>query len=321
MILVAVPALNELPAARLVVASSISVVFLVIQNEYKPYATAEHNQLAALAGAQITGTLLFILMQSVMTIPRVFGFLCIVLNIILLPLVVCFNARRLKRREDILNAFLVEHEVEEKMIGARKRGVGLKRQATGLAEFFDPSHFSEYWKAGQRSEYEVFCATLDWIDTALERPVSHGTWAQILFTLEQLPLTCTANADVRHGTSAFACAPPAACTEVRPRHLTAPLRRAGLLLDTQNVSTTQMKQLELAFGFAQGERWFGFIVCDEQEHSERVRSGTFDGELVLVSKRPLPKHKVRVNSEIQEITLFDNRGGTETIPYTVRAFF
>ena len=44
--MVGVPALIELPAARLVVdlALGISVVFLVIQNEYKPYATAEHNQ-------------------------------------------------------------------------------------------------------------------------------------------------------------------------------------------------------------------------------------------------------------------------------------
>ena len=45
-LMVGVPALIELPAARLVVALAlgISVVFLVIQNEYEPCAPAEHNQ-------------------------------------------------------------------------------------------------------------------------------------------------------------------------------------------------------------------------------------------------------------------------------------
>ena len=82
-----------------------------------------------------------------------------------------------------------------------------------------------------------------------------------------------------------------------------------------------MKKFELAFGFAQGEIWYGFIVCDEQIDSELVKSGTFDGELVLVSKRPLPRRKARVNSASQEITLLDvNRDGTDlsvTISYTV----
>ena len=84
-----------------------------------------------------------------------------------------------------------------------------------------------------------------------------------------------------------------------------------------------MKQYELAFGFAQGERWYGIVACDEHEDNERVRSGIFVGELVLISKRTLPRHNVRVNSESQEITLLDvDRDGTGlsiTIPYTVRA--
>ena len=41
--LVGVPALIELSAVRIVVALSMSVLFLVIQHEYNPYATAEHN--------------------------------------------------------------------------------------------------------------------------------------------------------------------------------------------------------------------------------------------------------------------------------------
>ena len=83
-------------------------------------------------------------------------------------------------------------------IRREKQQKRLKKQLPTVS-FFDPSHFSEYWKAGHKSEYEVFCATLDWIDAALERPVSHDRWGQLLFTLEQLPLLSVANADVRHG--------------------------------------------------------------------------------------------------------------------------
>ena len=92
-LLVGVPSLVEMPAARVVAALSVSIVFLVVQNEQKPYATAEHNFLASFAGSQITATLLFIVMQTVVSVPRVFGFICIFLNVILLPLVICFNAR------------------------------------------------------------------------------------------------------------------------------------------------------------------------------------------------------------------------------------
>ena len=94
------------------------------------------------------------------------------------------------------------------------------------------------------------------------------------------------------------------------------------MIDTQDVSAILMKKYELAFGFAQGERWFGTVVCDEYEDNERVRSGTFHGKLVLISKRVLPRRKVRVNSESQEVTLLDlNQDGTEvsiTIPYKAR---
>ena len=97
---------------------------------------------------------------------------------------------------------------------------------------------------------------------------------------------------------------------------------AGLMLDTQDLSAVLMKKFELAFGFAQGERWYGTVVCDEHEGSERARSGAFHGELVLISKRALPRRKVRVNSESQELTLLDlNGGGSDlsiTIPYKAR---
>ena len=186
------PALIELPVARLMVALSISVFYLVIQHEYKPYTTAEHNFLAQLAGTQITATLLFIGVQSATSIPRIWGFVCIVLNVILVPLVAYFNARRLKRRKDVLHAFLVERKDEH-----------MANQTP--SEFFDPSSFNEYWKAGVRSEFEVFGASFRWIDAALERPVSYDRWGQILYTLEHMPLSSSANADVRLGMCSFSC--------------------------------------------------------------------------------------------------------------------
>ena len=83
-----------------------------------------------------------------------------------------------------------------------------------------------------------------------------------------------------------------------------------------------MKQYELAFGFAQGERCYGIVVCDEQEDNECVRSGIVVGELVLISKLTLPRRNVRVNSESQEITLLDVSpdvtGMSIILPYTVR---
>lgn len=224
---------------------------------------------------------------------------CIFLDVIILPF-----GRRLKRRQDILNAFLIGHEddflIENEAEGkvTKKRRKTLKKQQTLFemitTDFFDPTHFRELWKAGRRSEFEVFCATLEWMDAALEHPVPIDRWAQLLFTLEQLPLMSSANADVRH----------------------------GLMFETENINEILMKQYELAFGFARGERWYGIVVCDEQEDNERVRSGIFVGELMLISKRMLPRHRVRVNSESQEITLLDvKRDGTEmsiTISYAVR---
>ena len=194
--LVGVPALIERPAARLMAALILSVGFLVLQHEYKPYATPEHNWLAQLAGTQITTTLLFIGMQQAVSVPGILGFLCVVLNVIIVPIVIWFNARRLKRRKDILNTFLIEdkeNETNQKM--------------------FQAKHYIEYWKAGHESEYEVFSATFKWIDGALERPVSHARWGQLLFTLEQLPLTSPENADVRHG------AWPGSCTIVTGRRV------------------------------------------------------------------------------------------------------
>ena len=94
------------------------------------------------------------------------------------------------------------------------------------------------------------------------------------------------------------------------------------MLETLNISTVLQKKFYLAFGFEQGERWYGTVVCDENEDNERVRSGIFHGELVLISKRALPRRKVRVNSESQELTLLDlDQNKTDlsiTIPYKAR---
>ena len=189
--LVGVPATIELPAARLVVALGISMFFLMIQNECKPFATAEHNILAELAGAQITVTLLFISMQLVIAVPRVMVFLCVVLNVMAIPLAICFNMRRLTNRKDVLGAFLAKRKV-------RTTGTNI-RQSAALGEFFDPVQFNEYWKAGDRSEFELFSAALKWMDAALERPVSQDRWGELLFALEQMPLASSSNVDVRHG--------------------------------------------------------------------------------------------------------------------------
>ena len=94
------------------------------------------------------------------------------------------------------------------------------------------------------------------------------------------------------------------------------------MLDTSDSSTITLRKFDAAFGFSPGERWFGYVSCDELLSNERVRSGIFEGELVLISKRTLPTRKVRVDSQIQEITLLDVNGDgtnmTLTIPYKVR---
>ena len=301
MLLVGVPALIELPTARLLAALSISVIFLVVQHERKPYATAENNALASLAAAQITATLLFICIQSTVSVPRVLGFLCIFLNVVLVPLTLWFNARRIKRRRAVLSTLVFRTSFKLKKKSTTNKISTLATMSAKqtsfksiVSVFFDPSHFSEYWKAGTSSEYELFCATLEWINFALQRPVTVDCWGQILYTLEQLPLTSSANADVRH----------------------------GLMLDTSDASTITLGKFDVAFGFSPGERWFGYVSCDEHFSNERVRSGTFEGELVLISKRTLPTRKVRVDSQIQEITLLDVNGDgtnmTLTIPYKVR---
>ena len=134
-LLVGISALVEVPGARLVAALSISTAFLVVQNEHKPYATAEHNFLASLAASQITTTLLFIVMEMVISVPRVFGLFCIFLNFVLLPLVISFNARRLKRRKDLFTAlFMVEREVDEKT--TKEQRPILKRKNAVWGEFF-----------------------------------------------------------------------------------------------------------------------------------------------------------------------------------------
>ena len=92
----------------------------------------------------------------------------------------------------------------------------------------------------------------------------------------------------------------------------------GFMFETQNVPEELMKKLALEFGFAQGELWFGVVVCDEQH--ERVLSGAFEGELVLISKRHIPRRKVRIVPEKQEITVLGADQNGFTISYNVRSY-
>ena len=201
-LLVGAPVFFKEITRRVVVALAISVIFQVIHIHYKPYEMTEHNFLAELAIAQITSTLMLINFQLVAsTFPATFGFFCIVLNIMIVPLVIWFNARRLKRRKSVLDTFLVQRRISmRRKAHVRPDQATVQRSHLSTArEFFDPTHFSEYWKAGRNSKFEAFSASLKWMDDALIRPVSRDRWGQLLFTLEQLPLTTPAHADVRHG--------------------------------------------------------------------------------------------------------------------------
>jgi hypothetical protein len=154
-------------------------------------------------------TLLLVAYQMVGGGMPVLGYLCIVLNFVLLPLTFYFNMRRLKRRKDVLAAFVVEHKIpsEPRPGETKKDPVKLMRVGSmealvhGAVRFFEPTHLTEAWDAGNKSEHQIFSAVLAWIDTALKRPVSLHRWCQILWTLEQLPLLDTAHSDVRHGAS------------------------------------------------------------------------------------------------------------------------
>jgi hypothetical protein len=170
----------------------ISVFFLAIQIEYKPYGSVEHNKLATLACTQITATLLMIALQAVgLPVSNAVAVLCILLNVVIVPLVIVFNARRLKRRGKVFSALSRANEAPE--------GTEDGHQVHHQTQFFDPEYFKEAWKAGKKSERAVFMAALRWIDVALERPVSRHCWAQILFVIEQLPLLDLARGDAQYG--------------------------------------------------------------------------------------------------------------------------
>ena len=195
-LLVGAPVFFQRPAIRALVALIISVFFLALQIEYKPYASVEHNRLATLACTQITATLLMIALQAAgLPNSEGVGVLCILLNIVLVPVVLIFNARRLKRRRKIFAALSLASGAE------LTRGVGYSGDpGADQTQFLNPLYFEEAWKAGKKSERDVFTAALSWIDVALERPVSHHRWEQILFMLEQLPLTDSAHGGVQYGT-------------------------------------------------------------------------------------------------------------------------
>jgi hypothetical protein len=65
---------------------------------------------------------------------------------------------------------------------------------------FDATHFAEMWKSGPKTATIVFAADLKWVDTALAFPVTRKAHTQLMWTLEQLPLTDPAFTDVRLGT-------------------------------------------------------------------------------------------------------------------------
>ena len=186
------------PAVRTLVALIISVFFLAIQIEYKPYGSAEHNKVATLACTQITVTLLMVALPVVgLPLSDGVGVLCILLNVVIVPLVLLYNARRLKHRSEVFSALSLAHGTSGEPWDTDKDG----NQEADQIQFLNTSHFMEAWKAGKKSERAVFTAALRWIDIALERPVSHHRWAQILFVLEQLPLLDPARGGAQYGAS------------------------------------------------------------------------------------------------------------------------
>ena len=190
MSLVGLPTLFQRAAVRVVVALIVSIFFGALQLIYQPYQHTEHNTLAGLASAQISGTLLLIALQAVgLELAPVLGFVCIMLNVITVPLVVAFNARRVKHRKEILAAFLVEREQAQH-----------EETEKHPARFFNASHFIEFRQAGKKSEFAVFSALFQWMDAALTHPVQEDRWGQILFALENLPLEDPAYGDAQFGT-------------------------------------------------------------------------------------------------------------------------
>ena len=336
------------PPVRVVVALAVSGFFLVLQHDCKPYRRSgqfccgcgvakrcnnsdpnvrarllEHNVLAELAGFQITATLLLIACQMVggAKLPGV-GYLCIVSNCALPPLLIWFNIGRLKRRKDVLAAFLIEHRVPDEpspdgQIKEEKREnwMAIRHDTVQL---FDPSHLIEVWNAGNKSEHQVFSAVLAWMDAAFKRPVSNDRWCQVLFTLEHLPLLDTAHSDVRRGASQH-------CTVFFRKSTDSFVCCSGIELDMTNMPDELVEKFERAFGFSKGS-WFGFVTCDDRK-DHTYGAGIFFGELTLISKRTLPVNKVRVNSTSKEITVLDAHGekvkglSSICIPYTVRGSF
>jgi hypothetical protein len=72
---VGLPVAFQSPGTRAAVAAIVSVIFLTLKIDNKPYMRKEHNMLANVACSQITGTLLLVLVQaSGLTVPPVVGF-------------------------------------------------------------------------------------------------------------------------------------------------------------------------------------------------------------------------------------------------------
>ena len=213
-LLVGAPLFFQYTSVRVVAALAISAFFLTVQIEYQPYQKAEHGVLSKLTDAQITLTLLLVAMQSAgMTISPVAGFVCVVLNLVSIPLVAIFNARRLDYRKRVFAMLLSTDQKSEMMIrrpAASKHGdvawssgrLGDAGPSEDDGKFIDLSSFRDIWQAGRKSKKDIFSAVLEWMDHTLQDPpISEARWTKLLLLLKELPLNDTRHGDIRFGAS------------------------------------------------------------------------------------------------------------------------
>ena len=354
-LLVGMPAICQSTSQRLIVALTISVFFLVLQHEKKPYLKPEHNFLASLASAQITSTLLLLSMRAAeINLGPFVSFLCIMLNVIAMPIIAFLNLRRLKRRQQVFNA--LKGHTSKKVQGAvaksaQKSLAVVEKQDGQQPAMPNPEHFKELWKSGRKTEYVAFCAAFEWLDYKMEFPVTDEDWQEIVCIVEQMPMVDPAYGDVRYGTFGWNTSseeaakhtlthatrhthtrkcPPHALTRNHThthRHVTVHTRAhittsarvcdTGLQFDTAGMSG-QMAHNREALGLSKGDHsWFGTIECADGIDDDTVRAGTFEASLHLISTQmTLPAHRVRVDSVAHTITLLD--ASSITLPYKVR---
>ena len=85
-----------------------------------------------------------------------------------------------------------------------------------------------------------------------------------------------------------------------------PKSRTGVEFDVTHISPELAAKVTRAFGFAQGEHWYGVVErVEEIAADEGSKTKTYPGTLTLFSKRDLSTHSVSVDLASQEITLLD----------------